>query len=40
MFATFTQKSGMLSKDLYMDGSVQDWSNSVADALELLQFCT
>ena len=25
---------------LYIDGSVKDWSNPIADALELLQFCT
>ena len=24
---------------LYIDGSVKDWSNPIADALELLQFC-
>ena len=30
----------MEDRDLYIDGLVQDCSNSIADALELLQSCT
>ena len=38
-FATFINDLHMVSGDTHIDGLVQDCSNSIANALELLQSC-
>ena len=40
VYESFTSVKRFVSNDVHIDGLVQDCSNSIANALELLQSCT